>query len=341
MTLNIGIIGCGDIAFNKHMPTLYAHPEASLKAFYNRTYAKAQKAMEQFGNSGSKVYQNASNLLNDETIDAVYILTANDTHHTFAIEALEKGKHVMVEKPLAHNYPSAKAMVSAAKNTDKVLSVAYQNRGRGDVQQLKKHIDDGVLGEIYAIKAASIRRRGIPTWGVFTNKAVQGGGPLIDIGSHVLDLALYFIDYPGIEVVTGTTYQAIGSKQVSANRWGPWDKHQYTVEDSAFAFLKTKQGQTIQLEASYALNEEDEGENALRLYGAKAGAYINDETLRINWVDDDYRSKTLQYASHDAAFEETDAFIKAIQHGTRPLVTMDEALLVNEIIETIYNQNQM
>ncbi len=339
MTINVGIIGCGDIAMNKHLPNLYKHPDVVVRGFYNRTRHKAVTAQAHFGGEQSLVYDTPEALLNDKTIDAVYVLTANDTHATFAIDALNAGKHVMVEKPMARTLEEASQMVNAANENGAVLSVAYQNRHRGDVAALKQLIDQGTLGEIYAAKASSIRRRGIPTWGAFTNAEIQGGGPLIDIGSHALDLVLYFMGHPPIAHITGTTHAAIGPEGVSANRWGPWDPRAFGVEDSAFAFIKTNVGQSVFLEASYALNEVNEGENVITLYGSKAGARLSDKGVFVNWVNERFEEQRIDSEDRDAGYEEVATFIEALKTNTAPPVKKEEAYMVNEIIEAVYQQN--
>ncbi len=334
-SVNIGIIGCGSIAFSSHMPLLKAHPNINLIGFQNRTKEKALLAKEQFGAVGSKVYDEASDLLEDERIDAVYILTSNDTHASYAIAALNAKKHVMVEKPMGRNKEEVHEMLKAANNNNKLLSVTYQNRFRAEVQTLKSMIDNGDLGEIYAIKAKAIRRRGTPSWGSFTNKTIQGGGPLIDVGSHVLDLALYSIDFPSIRYVSGSSYQKL-SEMKTANRFGPFDSSKYDVEDSAFAFIKTTNNITLYLEASYALNTEDEGENIIEVFGTKAGAKI-DNDLRLNYVTKDgYYGKTVALDKPNPTKRLTNDWVQAITKNQAPLIKASEAALVNEIIDAVY-----
>lgn len=337
--LNVGIIGCGMIAFATHLKALDNHPNINLLAFHNRTISKAEKANERYGSKASLVYDNSDDLMNDSRLDAVFILTANDTHASYAIKALKAGKHVMVEKPMARNYKEALSMVNAALDNQKILSVAFQNRFRNEVTTLKNMIDQGKLGEIYTIKAKAIRRRGIPSWGNFTNQTIQGGGPLVDIGSHVLDLALYFIDFPNIKYVAGSSYQKIAHKP-SKNTFGPYHHNAYDVEDSAFGFIKTVNEVTILLEASYALNTLDEGENIIEIYGSKAGALI-DKTLSINYVsEDDFHQETLKTEDINPTQAMIDDFYDAIMNRQNPLVNAKEGLVVNRIIEAIYQASK-
>ena len=184
---------------------------------------------------------------------------------------------------MAKTYAEAKAMVEAARETGKILTIGYQNRYRGDSQYLKRACESGDLGEIYYAKAHAIRRRAVPTWGVFLDAEKQGGGPLIDIGTHALDLTLWMMDNYEPASVTGSVFRKLADQKETGNAWGDWDPEVFTVEDSAFGFIKMKNGATIQLEASWALNSLEVDEAKTSLCGTKAGADMKDG-LRINRV---------------------------------------------------------
>jgi len=189
--VRIGIIGCGGIANGKHMPSLKKVPQAEMVAFCDLIVEKAEKAAKEYGVPGAKVYTDYHELLADKSIDVVHVLTPNRAHSFITVDALEAGKHVMCEKPMAINSAEAQKMLDAAKRTGKKLTIGYQNRQRPDSLYLKKEAMDGTFGDIYYAKATAIRRRAVPTWGVFLNEYEQGGGPLIDIGTHALDLTLW------------------------------------------------------------------------------------------------------------------------------------------------------
>ena len=190
----IGIIGCGGIANGKHMPSLKKVKDCEMVAFCDIVVERAEKAAAEFGVEGAKVYTDYKELLKDETIDVVHVLTPNRSHSPITVDALEAGKHVMCEKPMAINSAEAKKMLDAAKRTGKKLSIGYQSRFRDDAQYMKREAEEGTFGEIYYAKATALRRRAVPTWGVFLNQEEQGGGPLIDIGTHALDLTLWIMD---------------------------------------------------------------------------------------------------------------------------------------------------
>ena len=235
--LRIGIIGCGGIATSKHMPSLAKVKEVEMVAFCDIIEERAINAAKRFGAEGSKSYVDYKELLKDETLDVVHVCTPNRSHSFITVDALEAGKHVMCEKPMAINSEEAKKMVDAAKRTGKMLTIGYQNRQRKDAKYLKAEADAGVFGDIYYAKATALRRRAVPTWGVFINEYEQGGGPLIDIGTHALDLTLWTMDNYKPKYCVGTTYHKLNSQTESANVFGQWKPEEFTVEDCAFGFI--------------------------------------------------------------------------------------------------------
>ncbi len=188
--VRIGIIGCGGIANGKHMPSLAKIPEVEMVAFCDLIEERAQKAAQEYGAPGARVFTDYRELLKLD-LDVVHVLTPNKQHSFITVDALEAGKHVMCEKPMAINSAEAKKMLDAARRTGKKLTIGYQSRFRQDSMYLKKLCEAGELGEIYYAKAQAVRRRAVPTWGVFLDAENQGGGPLIDIGTHALDLTLW------------------------------------------------------------------------------------------------------------------------------------------------------
>ena len=252
--IKIGIIGCGGIAIGKHLPALKKIPGVEMVAFCDIIRQRAEDAAKKYGVDGAKVYEDYKELLKDESIQVVHVLTPNRSHSFITVDALESGKDVMCEKPMAINSEEAKKMLDAAKRTGKLLTIGYQNRFRNDSLYLKQEAEKGVFGDIYYAKATALRRRAVPTWGVFLNEYEQGGGPLIDIGTHALDLTLWVMNNYEPLYCVGTTYKKLGNILPSGNAWGDWDPKQFTVEDSAFGFIVMKNGATIVLESSWALN---------------------------------------------------------------------------------------
>lgn len=345
--VKIGIIGCGGIANGKHMPGLSKVDGAQMVAFCDIIPERAQKAAKEFGVADAKVYTDYKELLKDEEIEVIHVCTPNLSHGFITIDALESGKHVMCEKPMAKTAQDARKMLEVAKKTGKKLTVGYQNRFRSDSLYLKAACERGDLGDVYFAKAHAIRRRAVPTWGVFLNEEEQGGGPLIDIGTHALDLTLWEMNNYKVKSVMGNVYKAWEGRTSEANAWGPWDQEEYTVEDSAFGFITMEDGATVILESSWALNSLDIGEAKTTLCGTLAGADMVDG-LRINGEDlGKFYTKTpaldaggvdfYDAEGEDPAALEAKMWIDAVINDTEPLVKPEEALVVTEILEAIYH----
>lgn len=344
--LRVAIVGCGGIATNKHMPALKTVGEVEMVAFCDILLEKAEKAAADYGISGATVYTDYKEMLANEKLDVVHVCTPNISHSFITIDALEAGCHVMCEKPMAKTTVEAQAMVDAAKRTGKKLTIGYQNRFRNDSQYLKETCERGDLGDIYLAKAHAIRRRAVPTWGVFLDEEAQGGGPLIDIGTHALDLALWFMDNYEPETVNGSVFHKLADQTKTGNAWGDWKPEAFTVEDSAFGFIKMKNGATIILESSWALNVVETGEAQTTLCGTRAGADMK-EGLRINGADlGKLYVKTPDLSAGGVAFYdgasaephmvEARSWIDAILNDTEPVVKPEQALKVTEILEAIY-----
>ena len=345
--LRVGIIGCGGIANGKHMPALSRNSEVEMVAFCDIVEERAVKAKEQYGTPDSKVYTDYKELLKDASIDNVHVLTPNREHSFITIDALHAGKNVMCEKPMAKTYAEAKAMVEAAKETGKVLTIGYQNRYRADSLYMKEACKAGELGDIYYAKAHAIRRRAVPTWGVFLNEEEQGGGPLIDIGTHALDLTLWMMDNYKPKAVLGSTFKKLGNQTETGNAWGDWDPKEFMVEDSAFGFVTMENGATIILESSWALNTLDVREAQTTLCGTLGGADMADG-LRFNKVEwgkqcvqkPDLSGGGVAFfdgaSSGDPAEVECAQWLNAVLNDKTPLVLPEQALVVTQILEAIY-----
>ena len=349
--VRVGIIGCGGIANGKHMPSLSKVAEAEMVAFCDIIIERAEEAAKKYGKGEAKVYNDYKELLKDKSIDVIHVCTPNISHSEISVAALEAGKHVMCEKPMAKTVEGAKAMLAAAKKSGKKLTIGYQNRQNNEVAYLKKLCDDGVLGDIYYGKAVAIRRRAVPTWGVFLDKEKQGGGPLIDIGTHALDITLWTMNNYEVASVSGNVHYKLNSKENAANAFGSWDPKKFTVEDSAFGFVKMKNGATIIVESSWAINLLDPQEAVCILAGTEAGADFKDG-LRINgekysrlYVDKpDFSTGGVAFydgaGSLDSGGKEAKQWIMSIINDTTPTVLPEQALVVSEILEAIYKSHE-
>jgi predicted dehydrogenase len=236
------------------------------------------------------LYRDYQDLLARDDLDAVSVAVPNYLHLPVAVAALERGLHVLCEKPLARTAEEGEVIVQAAIKANRVLQVVFNHRQRGDVAILKRYIEAGELGHIYYAKAYWMRRRGIPgagTW--FGNKEKSGGGPLIDLGVHALDMALYLLEEPDVVTVTASTYDEIGKRGLgidsAANKSGAGNT--FNVEDLATAFMRLSSGATLLLEASWATHSNVSDDFGVILYGTNGGAeiHVKDhsciDTLRI------------------------------------------------------------
>ena len=192
--LKVGIIGCGGIANGKHMPSIAQLDNVEMVAFCDIIEERAVEAAKKFGTPDAKVYTDYRELLKDESINNVRVLTPNRSHAPISIDAMRAGKHVMVEKPMAACYADALEMVKVHEETGKLLTVAYQHKFDPDVVYAKKEAMKNTFGEMYYAKANVMRRRGVPTHGIFLHQDEQGGGSLIDVGTHALDTVLYIMN---------------------------------------------------------------------------------------------------------------------------------------------------
>lgn len=349
--LKVGIIGCGGIANQKHLPALAGIEEVEVVAFCDIIEERAILSKNTYGTSDGRVYSDYKEMLEKEDLDIIHVCTPNSSHAEISIAAMEADNHVMCEKPMAKTAEEARAMIEASEKTGKKLTIGYQNRFRKDSQFLHAACADGELGEIYNAKAHAIRRRAVPTWGVFLDEEAQGGGPLIDIGTHALDLTLWMMDNYKPKYVVGKTYHKLSDKENAANAFGSWDPKEFTVEDSAFGFIVMENGATIYLESSWALNSLDVKEAKTTLHGTKAGADMNDG-LTINGEE-----RGLQYDKkivletggvdfYDGSGDEPElvearAWIDSILYDKEVVVKPEEALVVTQILEAIYQSAKL
>lgn len=350
-TVRVGIIGCGGIANGKHMPSLKEVEGVEMVAFCDLIIEKAEKAAKQYGTPDAKVYTDYKELLKDESIEVVHVLTPNRSHADLTIDALYAGKHVMCEKPMAKNAADAKRMLDAAKATGKKLTIGYQHRQKAASQYAKQYIDTGALGEIYYANCYAIRRRGTPNWGVFLNEYEQGGGPVVDIATHSLDLTLYLMNNYEPALVVGKTHKALEHPE-EGNIWGDNGVSTTPLEEAASAMIVMKNGATIMLETSWALNTDSPiPEGSCRLCGSRAGLCVTGNDLKINKVELGREINTnvnlgaggvafYSGASSSPTVNEARNWIASVVNDTDPVVLPEQAYVVSQILEAIYTSSK-
>ncbi len=344
-TFRVGIVGCGGIANGKHLPSLNAIKNVEIVYFCDIVRERAEKACAKYGAEGAKVTENYMDVVNSD-VDAIHVCTPNRSHCEISCAAMEAGKHVLCEKPMAINAAEARKMYETSKKTGVTLSIGYQNRFTPESQYVKAEAESGFFGDIYMARAYAIRRRAVPTWGVFLNEYEQGGGPLIDIGTHALDLTLWTMDNYKPKYCVGTTYHKLNKDTNTGNAWGDWNPDEFTVEDSAFGFIVMENGATIILQSSWALNTHKSCEAKFAVCGTRGGADMYDG-LVLNTIKHGKQVNIMpQLDAKGVAFydgksitpaeAEARCFYNAIATGTKPITLPEQALVVSEILEGIY-----
>ncbi|WBB79884.1 Gfo/Idh/MocA family oxidoreductase [Micromonospora sp. WMMD882] len=277
--LGVGVIGAGSIA-DMHLAAYAANPRVQLAGVYDLNQDRAAQKAETFGVARS--HPTLDSLLADPDVDAVSVCTWNDSHAEIATAALDAGKHVLVEKPLSRTVVEADALVAAVERNDRHLEVGFVRRFGANARVLKSFVDDGLLGPVYHARATNIRRLGNPG-GWFADSGRSGGGPLIDIGVHVLDLCWYFMGTPKAVTVSAVTHNRLGNRanvtSLSRYKVADYDPSRNDVEDFAAALVRFDNGASLTLETSYSLHAlEDRLEVAV--FGERGGAQLEPK-LRI------------------------------------------------------------
>ena len=349
--VKIGIVGCGGIANAKHIPNLLKDDRVEIRGICEGFAPdRARESVEKFALSACGVCEDVGALLERDDIEVIHICTPNQGHAPLTIRALDAGKHVMCEKPMATSVADAERMVAVAEKAAQSgvkLTICANNRFRADSWYLKELCREGVLGDIYYAKANSLRRRGVPTWGAFLNKEAQGGGPVIDLGTHSLDLALWMMDNYRPSIVLGRTYNYLGKQTSPANPYGNWRAEDFEVEDFGVGLITMENGATVLLEASWLLNAREEaGAAKITLCGTKGGADMDDGlTINGEQAGRTYDRKIILdppaipfYGIQDAYGPplEIRTWIDAVAGDKDPVVLPRQMLVVMQIVEAIY-----
>jgi predicted dehydrogenase len=292
--LRVGVVGVG-WAGQQHIAAYDALPGAQVVAIAGLEQAVRAKLAARYGIE--RHVARWEDLVELGDLDAISVAVPTFLHAPISIAALQRGMHVLCEKPIARSAPEADAMVQAARAADRVLDVAFNHRQRGDIQTLREVIVEGRLGRPYYAKAWWLRRTGIPTVGSwFTRAELAGGGPLVDIGVHVLDYSLFLLGNPTVRAVSASTYDLLASAGFGSNirsaKSGVTSAKTFDVEDLATVFMRLDDGGTLLVEASWAAHRADGDEFGITLYGTDGGAelivedYAPSGSLRI-FSDDD------------------------------------------------------
>lgn len=331
--LRVAVIGAGQIAKVSHLPNYQRMEEVEVVGICDPREDAAKELAAQFG--VPNCYSDYEKMLDGLKPDAVSVCVPNKFHCGIVCGALSRGVSVLCEKPPAISPEEAKKMEMAAKDSGCLLSYGFHLRHGRNVALLKRKIENGDFGDIYAARVQWLRRRGIPGWGNFTNRDIQGGGPLIDIGAHVLDLAFYLLDFPEVAYVCAVQGQKIG-KRGGVGLMGNWDPDKFTVEDGLFGFIRMKNGAGISLETAFALNMKEKDVRNVQLFGEKLGATV--------FPLETFGEDAGQLVDTEYPFsEETDLhylclenFVQACLGMQKLLVTAEQGCYLQNVIHALY-----
>jgi predicted dehydrogenase len=339
--LRYGLIGAGSNAERKHLSNYTSLPNAEVVAICDINIESARRLAGKYGVKA--VYSNYMEMLNKEELDLVSVCTPNFLHAEISIHALLSGVNVHCEKPLAMNANEAKRIVEARDKSGKKLMVGLNNRFTNEAVFLKRFIDEGHLGDIYHAKAGWKRRSGIPgrgTW--FTNKEYSGGGVMIDLGVHYLDLALFLMGNPKPHYITGSTYQNFDHTTTRNRNGYKGDPNGvFNVEDSAMGFIGLENKSTVDFEFSWASNI-DKDMTFIELLGSKGGASIINGELKIySEILDTCIDITPKLNPNIKLLNEFGHFVHAILYDEELISPAEHGVYMMDIIDHFYKASSL
>ncbi len=341
--LGVGIIGLGGIA-HTHIPGWEASEHTEIVAGCDIN----PETLERWGEAHgiTRLTTDPLELVHDPKVDIVDVCTPNMYHAPQVIAALDAGKHVICEKPLAPTPAEIRQMIAARDRSGKLLMTAQHQRFRGVSQAVKDEIDTGALGEIYHARSWILRRGGVPVRPTFLYKRHSGGGPTIDIGVHILDLTLWLMGHPKPVAVSGVARAELAHHPGAFSAWGrkpiPQDMD---VEDFAAAFVRFEDGATLILEVSWLLHHDTEGDDAhIWLYGTEGGCeWPQAKFMGTNYQTRQFINRTLKLTANtmEPHALECVAFADAVARGLPSPVPAEESLYVQAILDGIYRSQEL
>ncbi|WP_276356683.1 Gfo/Idh/MocA family protein [Cohnella caldifontis] len=341
--IRLGLIGAGNIG-NVHLQEFGKLKEwCEFTAVTDAYLPLARQRAAEYGIP--VVPESPEALIMRDDVDAVIIGVPNHAHAPLAIYALEMGKHVLIEKPMGLNAAAAKEIVRAQQRSGRIVMVAHQMRWEWLSLQVKRQIEQGELGRIYTAKTGWYRRKGIPGWGTwFTQQAQSGGGPLIDIGVHMLDLAFFLMGEPKPVSVYGAAYAEFGPRKKGIGTWGKPDWNgTYDVEDLATALIKMEDGSSLTLEVSWAVHMDTDNSPFVHLMGSEGGAVLRGSGGKFLTEKFD---QPMEVSLGEPAGDEgarvrlSRHFLECIREGKQPWTSAETGLRSNLIIDAIYESSR-
>ncbi|MFD0959042.1 Gfo/Idh/MocA family protein [Paenibacillus chungangensis] len=339
--IRMGIVGAGNIFRAAHLKPLLDHPEVEIIAICDINAKRAEEVARE--NGIANFYSDYRELLKRDDIDAVDVCTSNLYHSIISIAALQAGKHVFCEKPDAVNPEEAQKMADAAKASGKVMMTMRNNRFTPAAKFLKRFIEEGHMGEIYTGRCGWVRRRGIPgKGGWFTTKELSGGGPLIDLGVHFIDLTMWLMNNPKPVTVSGATYTKFANNDLADSVHSSFGEKQengtFDVEDLATGFIRFNSGASLQVEFSWASNIGEEM-NFIELRGTKAGFRLKNGVVEVFSETSGQLTNVMPVMKGTPPQphgEHIKHFIDVVQGRVEPTITPEHGVEMIKILSAIY-----
>ncbi|MDD9268129.1 Gfo/Idh/MocA family protein [Paenibacillus sp. GCM10023248] len=341
--VKVAVIGAGSIS-EMHLRSYQNNPDVELVAICDLNEERARTKAEKYGIS--RVFTDYRELLQDAGIDAVSICTWNNSHAPISIAALEAGKNVLTEKPLCKTVEEALEVEKAVQRSGKTLQVGFVRRYASNTGIVKSFLDNGELGDIYYAKASCIRRLGNPG-GWFADVERSGGGPLIDVGVHVIDLCWYLMGRPKVKSVSGNTYKRLGNranvKNLAFYKAADYDATHNTVEDMANALIRFENGASILVDVSFTLHAKED-ELTVKVYGDKGGAELEPQLAIVTEKYDTIMNLTPQINNLSFDFvagfqQEINYFVEVCQGKKETLSPVQDGVEMMKILCGIYESS--
>jgi len=331
--LRVGVVGLG--MGKHHIKSFLDHDRCVLAAVCDMDEDRLNWAKHEY--DVPHVFTDAEAMFASGQVDAVAIVTPNFTHHPLVLSAVNHGLHILCEKPIALNARQGEEMIEAAKAKGVTFAMHFNHRMLPQVQTMRRHVDAGTAGELHFVRTVWHRRRGIPggATGWFSQKAKSGGGGLIDLGVHMLDIALYLMGYPKVIAAMGSTHTLFAET----------DKPGMDVDDFATGYLRLEGGRSIEVEISWASHHEKNEERLVAAYGDKAGLVwrtpVEDgrEVRILRREQDDLTDATVTRFSPNHATVQAD-FVDAVLDGREPKCKGEHGLTVMRILDALYESSE-
>lgn len=335
----IGIIGAGTVARDNQIPAFLKCDDAEVIAVFDRHIERAQALCQRYGIP--KAYSVLEDLLNDEDIDCVSICTGNVSHESLVIAAAKAGKNILCEKPMAISVQEAENMKKAVEESGVTFMMAFVNRFRQESIIISELLEQQRFGQIYHARCGWVRRRGTPS-GWFTDKSKSGGGAVLDIGVHVIDLTWYLMGRPRPVSVSGVTHRQIGAYETrSVKGWAAAGAKNgvFDNEEAATALIRFENGASMSVDISWAINGKEE-KMFSKIYGTRGGASFR--PIEIYGEENGFLTDTVPVLvpedSWQPAFErETAHFAHCVLTGEKPRPSLEDGLTVQRMLNAIYD----